>query len=356
MDKENSYGVILAGGGGTRLWPKSRNCLPKQFLKLGFDETLLQMTFGRLEEFLPAERIFIVTVSDYVSEIKKELPKIVEENILIEPSPRNTAPAIALAVWKIYQKNPQAIIGSFAADHLVLKRKEFLAVLEAAYTAAKNTKNIIAVGIAPTKPDDGLGYIHVGGPLEDQLNPVFKVKQFVEKPNLATAQAYLASGEYFWNASYFVGKAKIFLEEYRQHFPEVLKALENMESTGKTTDWNSLPSIAVDYAIMEKINNLVMVTGDIGWSDVGSWSVLSEIFPATKAGNIELKGQGVNYLTEESKNCLLLGEDRLIAILGVTDLVIVDTKDALLVCHKDKAQEVKKIVEKIKEKKLNNYL
>ncbi|EKD95619.1 MAG: mannose-1-phosphate guanylyltransferase, partial [uncultured bacterium] len=187
-------------------------------------------------------------------------------------------------------------------------------------------------------------------------SPVFKVKRFVEKPDLTTATAYLASGEYFWNASYFIGRSETFLTAYQIYFPEVLEIINSTGFTANPALWNSVKNIAVDYAIMEKIDNMLMVTGDIGWSDIGNWSVLSEIFPADKEGNVELDTAKSKYVTVESNNCLLHADGRMIAVLGVSDLVVVDTPDAILVCHKDKAQEVRKIVQKIKEKKWKEYL
>lgn len=357
LEKENRYAVILAGGGGTRLWPKSRTSLPKQFLKIGSDKTLFQMTFERLNKFISTQKIFIVTRQQYLAEIEKELPVIDRANILIEPSSKNTGPAIALAISHIHKMNREAVVGSFAADHLVLNEKEFLKVLEAAYLAALKTNALVAVGIVPNKPDEGLGYIHLGGQVDEiKKCPVFKVKRFVEKPDLTTATAYLASGEYFWNASYFIGRSDTFFKAYQKYFPEVLEIINSPDFAKQSSLWDKVKNIAVDYAIMEKIDNMLMVTGEIGWSDIGNWSVLSEIFPADKDGNVELVSAQGKYVTVESKNCLLHADGRMIAVLGVSDLVVIDTADAILVCHKDKAQEVRKIVEKIKEKKWKEYL
>ncbi len=347
MEKKKKYAVILAGGGGTRLWPMSRSNLPKQFLKVNSDGTLLQETFKRLAGFIPYDNILIIAPECYLEEIKKELPKIKKTNILIEISPKNTAAAIAMAVFEISKRDSSAVVGSFASDHLIQDSKNFASVLDTAYLAANTSENLVTIGVVPTKGDTGLGYIHVGKQQREiNSRPVFDVKKFTEKPNIATAAAFVASGEYFWNASYFVGRVSTFLESYRKYMPEVLEL----------SNWQSFKDIAIDYGIMEKSTNLSMVTGDFGWSDVGNWQVLSEVFPKNAEGNVFLgETQGKNVMID-SKNCLLYGGGKLIATIGVSDLVIVESKDAILVCQKDKAQDVKKIVERLQNKNKKSYL
>jgi mannose-1-phosphate guanylyltransferase len=356
----NKYGVILAGGGGTRLWPKSRNSLPKQFMNLGPDRTLLQDTFCRLRKFLNKENIFIVTIKNYLSEVKKELPEVREENILIEPSSKNTAASIALAVWEISKICDNCVIGSFASDHLIKNEKRFIEILETAYAASENTSDIITIGIPPTKADDGLGYVHIGSQiLEVNSMPIFKVQRFLEKPDMALAKAFYASGEYFWNASYFVAKASTFREAYKTHLPDVLNVIKKMDGLNqkqKNEIWENLKNIAVDYGIMEKSSNISMVTGDFGWSDIGNWAVLSEVSPKSANGNVLLGDIDKKTILIDSKNCLVYGNGKLIALVGVSDLIIVEDKDAILVTTKDKVQKVKQVVEKLKSENKNDFL
>ncbi|MBI3384964.1 mannose-1-phosphate guanylyltransferase [Candidatus Gottesmanbacteria bacterium] len=348
---KHHFGVILAGGGGTRLWPKSRNARPKQFLKIGSSNTLLQDTYDRLVANIPSENILIVTSRDYVEEIKKELPGFKAENILVEPSPKNTAPAIALAVWEINKRDPDSVIGSFASDHLVRNKSEFVNVLATAYQAAEVSSDLVTVGILPSKADDSLGYIHAGSEFEIENKSVFKVKRFTEKPDLTLAKAFLASGDYFWNASYFLGKASTFLESYRKFMPELSLVIDKISEKSETEAdklWSTLENIAIDYGIMEKAKNLVMVPADFGWSDVGNWVVLMEVFPKTADGNVLLGDHSAKHVLLDSKDCLVYGDGSLITTIGVSDLIIVQTQDAILICHKDQAQKVKNLVEVLK--------
>ncbi len=348
---KHHYGVILAGGGGTRLWPKSRNALPKQFLKIGSTKTLLQETYERLTANVPLENILVVTSKDYVAEIKKELPKFSPHNILVEPSPKNTAPAIALAVWEINKRDPDAVVGSFASDHLVYNKSEFVKVLAIAYKAAALSSDLVTVGILPYKADDSLGYIHAGSEFEIENKSVFKVKRFTEKPDMTLAKAFLASGDYFWNASYFLGKVSTFLDSYRKFMPGLEQVIDGMLKKNEKEAsklWSTLKNIAIDYAIMEKAKNLVMVPADFGWSDVGNWAVLMEVFPKTADGNVLLGDDSNKHFLLDSKNCLVYGDGSLITTIGVSDLIIVQTHDAILICHKDQAQKVKNLVETLK--------
>lgn len=356
----SKYGVILAGGGGTRLWPISRNSLPKQFMNLGSDKTLLQDTFNRLTKFLPVDNLYVVTTRDYLDEVVRELPLVKQSNILVEPSCRNTAASIALAVWEIYKNCDNCVIGSFASDHLIKNETKFVEVLESAYDAAVRSSDIVTIGIPPTKADDGLGYVHIGNQLgEVNKKAIFKVQRFLEKPDMATAKAFYASGEYFWNASYFVAKASTFREAYQKYLPEVMDIIERIDGKNdkqKDEIWSSLKNIAVDYGIMEKSSNISMVTGDFGWSDIGNWAVLSEVFPKSANGNV-LLGQSVNKnILIDSKNCLFYGHSKLIAAIGVSDLIVVEDKDAILVTTKENVQKVKQVVERLKSENKTEYL
>lgn len=362
---KNHYIIILAGGGGTRLWPKSRVRKPKQFLKIGTKQTLLGETFKRVKDLVPVENILIVTSEDHATETQNQLPGLPPENILAEPVPRGTAAAIGLALINIHKRNPDAIVVSLASDHLIKKSKEFQAVLTAAFAAAERGDYLVVIGIPPTRPDTGLGYIHVAKKLfEENKKAVFSVESFTEKPDFATAQAFLATKEYFWNASYFAASCKTFLASFKEYLPSYFRGLKEVEiEMGKETEkevtrriWESLEDVAIDYGIMEKAKNLVMIPGDFGWSDIGNWAIIHEMSEPALEGNVIIGDEEGKHIALDTKGCLIHSNGRLIATIGLKDLVIVDTLDAILICPKDKVQEVKKIVEILKKEKRHEYL
>ncbi|MDP3998009.1 MAG: sugar phosphate nucleotidyltransferase [bacterium] len=362
---KDCYVIILAGGGGTRLWPKSRTRKPKQFLKISGKNTLFVETIRRVTPIVPPENIFVVTNENYSNEVQNEAPDLPPENILVEPEAKGTAAAIGLAVIHIHKRNPHAVIASLASDHLVKKTNEFHQVLATAFEAAKKDSFLVTVGIYPTHADTGLGYIHVAKKLlEIDKKPVFTVESFTEKPDLPTAEAFLATKEYFWNASYFVGKAAVFLEAFKAHMPKLYLGLMEVDSkinSDKEMEatkivWQKLDDIPIDYGIMEKAKNLVMVPADIGWSDIGNWAVLHEVLKSSSEDNVVIGDEEGKHLSLGTKGCLIHSNGRLIATIGLSDMVIVDTLDALLICPKDKVQEVKKIVEMLKKEKRHEHL
>lgn len=362
---KDCYVAILAGGGGTRLWPKSRVRKPKQFLKLSGKNTLFVETLKRSLKLVPYERILVVINPDYLEEVQAEAPELPRENILIEPEGKSTAAAIGLAVVHAHKRNPDAIVASLASDHLVKKTNEFCRVFTTAFEAARKDKNLVIVGIHPAHADTGLGYIHVKKKLfEIDKTPVFSVESFTEKPDLTTAEAFLATKEYFWNASYFIAQTSVFLGAFKAHMPKHysgLMAVEAAIGTEKEEEitrgvWQSLDSIAIDYGIMEKADNLVMIPADFGWSDIGSWAVLHEVSSSGLEGNVVIGDGEGRHLSLGTKGCLIHSNGRLIATIGLSDMVIIDTLDALLICPKDKVQEVKKIVEILKKEKRHEHL
>lgn len=364
-EKSNFYGVIMAGGGGSRLWPKSRSRRPKQFLKLTSHKTMLQETLQRVTPLIPINNIYIVTTNQYVEEVRFELPNLPEENVLIEPVSRNTAIAIGLSAVHIQKLNPQALITTLASDHLINNPKEFRATLVRALMAAQKGDYLMTIGIHPTEPHIGFGYIHSNG-LKFKVNgyPVFKVESFTEKPNLATAQAYIATGEYFWNANINAYQVKNILDSFKKHMPKLYRGLVKLEESLNTAHYKEVlsslyentESVAIDTGILEKAKNVLMVPGDFGWSDIGSWRELHELSPLSIDGNVMLGDESGEHLFLDTQNCLIHSSGRLVATIGLKNMIIVDTVDALLVCPKERAQEVKDLVERIKKQKRVEYL
>ncbi len=365
---ENFYAVILAGGGGTRLWPASRKAHPKHLLKLLGDKTLIQTTFDRVEGFLPAENIYVITNKAHVKEVSSQVPKVPEKNIIGEPQAKNTAMAMGVAAALIHSRNPNASIIYLAADHVIKNEERFRMNALAALQVASSGDYIVAVGIKPEFPHTGLGYIKIGKELEDlskiaQKGYVFKGIEFKEKPNLVTAQSFLASGQYLWNANIYSWSTNTIMKAFDEHSPEVFKACREIsDKAGKGNSDTLLEDVyskvgtpdSIDYEVSEKVKNLVVIPGDFGWSDVGDWKVVFDL----RQKNVS--GLAVSDETEVinigSKNVLIDAGKKLVAVVGLEDLVIVDTGDTLLIAKNDSTQDVKKVVEKLKEEKKEEFL
>jgi len=362
--REKPYVVILAGGGGTRLWPRSRKNIPKQFLNLFSKKTLLQETYSRIAPLTDNDRIFIVAGEKYKEEILNEIPDLSIENLILEPEPKNTAAAVGLASLIISHRDPNAVFSSLHSDHYIVEIEEFQRVLVTVSVYAQDHDDIVTWGISPTRPATELGYIHSGDEIEE-INglSLFKVKGFKEKPNLVTAQAYVASGTYFWNGGQYSQKVSVMLDSIKKHMPKLWEGLSKIEKVIGTPEYDKvlrevfaeLDSEPIDTGISEKAKNLVMIPASYTWSDIGSWDALYEISPKNEGTNTVLidKGEFIGYDTHRS---LIQTNNKLIATIGVTDMIIVDTEDVLLICPKDRAQEVKKIVEQLKEKDMKDYL
>ena len=361
MGKENQYLVILAGGGGTRLWPKSRVKQPKQFLKLIGDKTLFQETVDRVKEAYPASQIYVVTNEDAAVSIRDQVPAIPQENIIVEPSPKSTTAAVGLAASYINRKNPQAIISTLAADHYIADKEEFMEVLAVSQEAAGRGDFLVTIGIRPSHPHTGMGYIQTGEKIfAISGTKVFKVRQFKEKPNAETAKEYFDSGEYFWNANINSYKTEAILNAIDKYLPSLATSLEKLPLAKNQQEakeiWNSFPSEPIDTAILEKADNVLMVPGEFSWFDVGDWSAIHSIIAGSPELNVVI-GEGTDqHLGIDTEGCLVHGSGRLIATVGIKDLVIIDTPDVVLICPKSRAQEVKKIVEKLTEQKREGYL
>ena len=361
--KDHMYALILAGGGGTRLWPRSRNKTPKQFLKLFDGKTLTQITSERFGELLPWERIYCITVSEkYKKEIIKEVPKFLPKNILVEPARRDTGPAHGLGALYIYKKDPNAVIVTESADRLVKPVKSYLKTLTVAARVAYEKKVLLAMGVEATYPNVGYGHIKKGKK-EDVVNGVsfYKLEKFVEKPPLPLAKKYTSSGDYFWNAGQFVWRADTLLGSLKENAPKISKALERLADKIGTSDekgalkkeYESMPTISIDYAVAEKDKNFMVIEGEFAWTDIGDWNEVWKNMNKDHMGNVVIDGDepGGDIINIDTSDALIHKNGRTIAVIDVDNIIVVDTKDALLIASKSKAQNVKKIVNQLKKNK-----
>lgn len=359
------YAVIMAGGSGTRFWPKSTKTLPKQFLKLFGNGTMIQNTAGRIEEIIPQERILVVTNDSYVNIVKEQLPNVPDENIVGEPVAKNTAPCVAIAAQMLYNKDPNSVMVVLPADHHIENDVEFRRILQSAIEKAEQGDNLVTIGINPTRPETGFGYIHGDKSQEEVLkgNSIHPVSAFTEKPNEKTAIKFLDSGDYYWNSGMFIWKADTVLGELERQLPDmhaqVTTASTNLFSENHTPAINSFyhacDSISIDYGIMEKAENVFVVPGDFGWNDVGSWTAVYEL--GDKDENENVINSDYATFSEASNNYIHSESGKMISVVGLSDVAVVETDDAILVCKLDKAQNVKEIVGKLKEnKELNKFL
>ncbi len=365
VDFSHTYAVIMAGGGGTRLWPVSRKERPKQLLPLLGQETLFQSTVKRLEDLFPPERIIVVTVEEQAREMKQQAPEIPEENYLIEPAPRGTASVVGLAAMVLKKRDPNASMAILPSDHFIRNVDLFHYLLKAAFEVADNGY-LVTLGITPTAPSMAYGYIQQGRSVDgDYKYPVYMVKSFKEKPDEQTAQQLLRAGDHSWNSGMFIWRADTIMNEINKQMPQLgaeLKVIGEAWGTAKQNEvlnerWYDLKNETIDYGIMEKAESVaVLPAGGLGWSDVGMWSSLFEVLLPDMDGNIATNSSF--HLAHETHNTLVYGgsTERLIVTIGVDDMVIVDTGDVLLVCKSDQAQKVKEVVEHLKKHRQEKYL
>ena len=354
--------VIMAGGKGERFWPKSRTNLPKQFLSLTNDgKSMIQHTVERLEGLVELENVYVVTNKLYEDLIVEHIPNLPLENIIIEPEAKNTAPCIGLAAIYIAKKNPESKMIVLPSDHLIKFNEIFLDTLRSALEVVEDDGNIVTIGITPNYPETGYGYINFKkGVSPHEITNAYEVLRFVEKPDLERAKQYLTSGEYLWNSGMFIWKVSTILKCFEDLLPEIytgLKEIEDTISTDKYSDtlikvFSEIPSESIDYGIMEKANNIYVIPGNFGWDDVGSWLSLERINNTNQDGNI-ISG---NVVTVKTKNSIIQGSKKLIATIGLEDIIIVDTDDALLICNKDNTQEVKEVIANLKASNKTEYL
>ncbi len=354
----HNYAVVVAGGSGTRLWPMSRKKLPKQIQKLISDKTLIEETVDRLSGLVPYENIYVSTTSNYAEKIHSVLPKVPKENVVVEPVARGTTAAFALFSEVIYRRDPQATIISLASDHAVSEIEVFQDSVQAAYDfIAQNPTSIGLIGIKPTKPDTGLGYIKVDKVIQDSPL-VYSVEKFVEKPSLNVAEKYVASGEYFWNAAYYCFKAETLIRAYEEADKEILDNIRAFLASGEQADFEKVP---VKPHEIELINAnkfpLAVVASDFVWSDIGNWGTLHDIL-ADVESNKNIVATGAELVDVDSKNCMIVVEDKnkLVATVGLDNIVVVDTKDVLLVLDKNHTQDIKSVLKDIEQRGLDKYL
>ncbi len=353
--------LIMAGGKGERFWPKSRKSCPKQFLSItGDGKTMIQLTVERILPMVDMEDIYVATNRDYRELVREQLPQLPEENILCEPVGRNTAPCIGLGAAHIARKYPDAVMLVLASDHLIQKPEVFRQDLERACQVAEDGENLVTLGIQPTYPETGYGYIcHEKEPAYPEAH-AYPVERFVEKPDRETAERYLASGHYLWNSGMFIWKVSTIQAKMAQYMPEAAKGLKSIQDAIGTPEqeavldreFRNLPSESVDYGIMEKANHIYTIPGDFGWDDVGSWLAVERIRPADSQGNV-LEGNVVAVNTSRST---IQGGKKLIAAVGLENLIVVDTEDAILICSKNHAGEIKKVLEELRNRDCLEYL
>jgi len=358
------YAVIMAGGSGTRFWPLSREKMPKQLLKIGSDDTLIQLTVDRVLPLIEKEHIFIVTNQGIASDIETQLTQRFggswDRNLILEPEAKNTAPALGLSAIHVDRIDPDGIMVVLSADHAIRNVKAFQECIRTAASAAQQNY-LVTLGIKPNRPETGYGYIKAGEPCrESELSGVSHVERFVEKPDLRTAQEYLKSGQFYWNSGMFVWKVSAFLQEIERHMPSLHQGLMDVRKSigsGREADtvralFSGLDPISIDYGIMEKTDRAAIVPTDIGWSDVGSWTALEDVTDKDAFGNI-ISG---NVIDIDSRDSVVYAEKRLVATIGLKDIIVVDTPDATLVCSRDRAQDVKKVVDELKIRKSEERL
>jgi mannose-1-phosphate guanylyltransferase len=362
MKTRDARAVILAGGRGTRFWPLGRAARPKQFLRITGRDPMLLDTVRRVRPLIPARRVTLVADAEQTRQARRLLPGLPRGCFLVEPSARNTAPALMLATARVWLENPEAVIAVLPADHLIRDEARFVRVLKAGIEAAARENALITFGIPPTYPATGYGYIrHDRGKGRRIAGTVFyPVRAFKEKPNLAQADEYLASGDYAWNSGMFVWRAGVFAEKLAAVSPELgrpwkamIEALTSGSGSKLRKAFALAPALSIDYALMEKAEGVLVADGDFGWSDVGAWSTLLEIWPRDGKGNAA-RGETLAF---DAKGCLVWNPGRLTALIGVRDLIVVEAGDALLVCDAAFDQKVKDVVEALKRKKaLRKYV
>ena len=357
---KNRYCVIMCGGIGSRFWPYSRTALPKQFIDFfGTGRSLLQMTFDRITRVVPAENIIAVTNAMYAPLVREQLPELSGDNVLLEPARRNTAPCIAWASSHIAAKNPEASIIVASSDHLITREHEFVDAVTRGFQFVEDRDALLTLGIKPSRPETGYGYIQVGQNID---GPISKVKTFTEKPDRKLAEVFLSTGEFFWNSGIFMWSVKSIIKAFEEYAPQVMSVLDAGADTFGTPaeadfinrSFASCPAISIDYAVMEKARNVYVETVNFGWNDLGTWSALYDNSPKNRDGNVT---QNCNVLAYNAHgNIFAVRGEKLVVVDGLQDYIIADAGDVLLICPKDHEQEIKQMVNDAKVNFGDRYL
>lgn len=358
----NKYCLIMAGGSGTRFWPRSRKAKPKQFLTIFGNQSLIQSTISRFGNFIPDESIFIVSNKGQKEVLEEQTTRLPKENLIYEPVGKNTLPAIGLAALFIAKKDPDGMMVVSPADHLTQNDALFQETIESAIKIASEKNGIVTIGITPNHPATGYGYIEIADEIKiGQSIKSYAVNRFVEKPNLEKANEYISSGRFFWNAGIFVFKVSVFLESVQKHAPklyaDLLKIAETIgtESYEQVLDtiYNQVDSISIDYGIMEKADNVFLVQGDFVWNDLGSWEEVYK-YDQQKDENQNVKSGEVVFVN--AKNSYVSAPDSLVAVVGLDDIIVVQEGDTILVCKRDQAEEIKHVVAELTKRNLDKHL
>lgn len=352
------YAVIMAGGVGSRFWPRSKEKTPKQLLKIFGNNTMIQDTVNRLYGIVEKENIYVITNKIQKTEIAAQLPQIPSENIIEEPFGRNTAACIGLAATIIGSKTKDGVTIILPADHIIKDIESFHETINKAVKFAYNSEGLVTIGIKPTRPETGYGYIQIDEkPIEDEIH---KVYTFAEKPNYATAVRFMESGDFFWNSGMFIWRVDVIIDEIQKLMPDLFEGLKSIKAdigTVKyentlTTVYGLLRNISIDYGIMEKSQKVYLTKGEFAWSDVGSWEEVYQLSEKNAEGNTTVG----NVYTEMTVDSYIYSPEKFTAVIGAENLIIINTKDALLICRRDKTQEVKKVVDHLKINKLTQHL
>jgi mannose-1-phosphate guanylyltransferase len=352
------FAVIMAGGVGARFWPRSKEKKPKQLIRIFGENTMIQDTVKRLDGLIKNENIYVITNKVQKLRVKEQLPQLPEENIIDEPFGKNTAACIALASVLIKQKNPEAVTITLPSDHLIQDDQAFRDCLQTAAQFAYDSKGLVTIGITPTRPETGYGYIQYD---EKEISKnIYKVLTFAEKPNLSTAKDFIESGDFLWNSGIFIWRIDTILDEFEKHLPEHFEGMTRVEKTIGTVDfekelvqvYGQLKSISIDYGIMEKAKAVYLTKADFYWNDVGSWEAVYEVSEKNNEGN-SIHGDVYAANTFDS---YLFSPKKFMAAIGVSNLIVIDTNDSLLICNRDNAQDVRQIVDYLKMKKRTDLI